>query len=198
MAVLKSPLVGGNKMLRSKFYVVFLAAFLMLVAAFLPGSIPEGSSGQSVPVYGDLTEKEDCVTNLVLAFRDRDIARFQELLHEDYVFHYADQVMSLIEDISKTTIMFERVVLLGLVIGPGEWKATTSAFGKECADCWESERGYVLVANVPGDNSRVMMSRGKYNIVLKRITEGDNQLYKILALEDIKTGLKPIFASAPE
>jgi len=148
--------------------------------------------------YGDLSEKEHCITNFMLAYCDHDIERFKELLHPEYSFHTGDIVFSFGDDLAATKVVFRSSFVLGVTIGSGDWETTTSVFGKECEDCWKSKRSYLFIYNHPRKYTTVHVRQGKFNIFVKGISEGGNILYKICALEDINLSLEPIVVSAPD
>jgi hypothetical protein len=147
--------------------------------------------------YGDLTDKEHCIKNLSLAFRDRDIVKIAELLHDDFVFVTGGGEWRAEEYLRITNGVSEVCLISGLIIRQGEWERVKNVQGADCAECWQSRRGYVHVVALPEQDSQVIIIRGYINVVVVPLTENGLIRWKILEVTDLEEGLVQESVSAP-
>ena len=110
-----------------------------------------GPAGEKSP-YRDLTDKESCVTNLIVSHILKNIERYAELLSADYQWHgakwglYSDPLGSLdrAEDIDLTSWIFQNTAAIELDISESEWISIEEIEGLPCAGCWETQRYYTF------------------------------------------------------
>jgi hypothetical protein len=149
--------------------------------------------------YGDLTEKEHIIANLLQSYADRNIDRYIELLHADYVWYLQPRDVEpggsgfvvRQEDINMTRNMFlaangqfEPVIeRMDLEIDPGDWYSMPSIGDKDCAEgeCWQTERGYHLVVQI-GEMTYIANDIVIVNIVKDAVTEK----YSIMSIYDVQ------------
>jgi hypothetical protein len=153
-----------NKTLRS------IAALLLVSALFFssgclndPETPPKPSEESK---YGDLTEKEHTIENLVQSYADRNIERYAELLCADYLWFMqprdvqpgGQDFYAREEDITMTRNMFlaamgqytPAIDKLELAIDAGDWYSVSTIGDKDCEDgeCWATERDYHITVQV--------------------------------------------------
>lgn len=172
------------------------AGLLCLVIAIAAGLIgcsddPEKPPGGESP-YGDLTDKEDCIGNLVVSYELRDIEHYQEILHPDYVWYGKKwgalgddlDVLDYAEDVAGTELLFEHCVSLELEIDAGSWQAVDKIGEQPCTDCWETTRLYHFRFTLPGDDT-IYISNGLVKFVIVPVDDGETTEYRIRIGYDI-------------
>ncbi len=180
----------------------FMLIVLMLLGAISSVLIIKGIQARSIEgmKYGDLTDKEDCIRNYILSYRDRDPDRLAELLHEDYIMYSSKSKGELSREgeLRQTKQMFEVLTIFGLDIRPGKWVPASEFRGGECEGCWETTRGYILIYSNPGKDAAIYVSRSHFRMIVAPVIESGLTRYKIRAYEDISdsTGVEAI--QAPE
>ena len=189
---------------------VALLALGVCALAFSNGCIfsPEtGPVGPTLPPAEskDLTQKEDPIFNLILAYNNADIAQYEKLLHPQYTFYNQDKdVLTGMDkfrtrewDMSSTRNMFLatrgqcpeptlNLDVLKLEMGDGSWMMADTVPGlpTPCVDCWTTMRRYtvslMLTGGINGWNGDDVVQ-----IIVVPVDEGGKRLYKIYRMDDI-------------
>ena len=179
------------------------AAFVLMSALCL-GLLFGGEHVQAGSIektqYGDLTDKEHCIRNYVLSYRDRDIARTDEVLHDDYVFCASDLKgdMSRKAELQQLKNMFDAFTIFGLDIQAGEWNPVSEFRGAKCEGCWETARGYVLVYSDLDKPAKIHVANSRFRVIVAPVTEQGATHYKIRAIEDSRQPDASETIEAPE
>ena len=178
-------------MKRTAVVAVILLGALSAVA-FVGGCSDDssGPSGGKSP-YGDLTEKEHCITNLVVSHELSNISRYAEILHSNYILFgmkwglFGDEIGTLdySEDIDVTEQLF-RASMVHLDIGDGAWSAMSEVAGDPCADCWETTREYRFEAYFPADEV-TYISTNIIKLIVVPIDDNGTKRYNIRLVYDI-------------
>lgn len=176
-----------------------LIATSLCVGVFLRGDHIQARSIEKIQ-YGDLTDKEDCIRNYVLSYRDRNLTRLAEVLHEDYVFCGSDAKGESPRkfELDQNKGIFEQLTIFGLDIRPGEWKPVSECRGKGCEGCWETTRGYLLVYSNPEKPATACVATSHFRVVVAPVTADGLTRYKIRAIEDVQENGGPELIQAPE
>ena len=195
--------------------IPFVAASLALIALLVIGcSDSSPSKPEEEELYfGDLTEREDIIRNLVLSYREKDIAEYSRLLlraedtfggstypNEYYWYHQPYEIMiedylTREEDIGCTGNIFlaaqgtpakpEHPVIERLVLQltDGTFSPVDSLFGEPCEDCWSTEREYYLRLELGGD----MTINSSYHLLLYIVpVDGEGtKIYKVAQANDV-------------
>ena len=175
------------------------AEFLMLAAALAicanGCSEKTGGPADEKSPYRDLTEKEDCVTNLMVSHILKEFDRYAELLHQDYIWYgakwglYSDPLGSLdrAEDIDLTTWIFQNTVSIELDITESEWLPVEKIEGRPCTDCWETQRVYTFMAQ--DTQGGAVTSSGRYiRVVVTPVDADGTTEYRIRTIYHLDEG----------
>jgi hypothetical protein len=167
---------------------------LAVAAAVLASGCSE-NEGPSTGVnpYRDLTEREDCIDNLIISHKRKDIEEYATLLHEEYIWYggkwglFSDELGSLdrIEDIDLTEEIFQNTLQLDLDIDGGVWEEIDEAGGNPCTDCWGTIRAYHFLARDAAEE-RYWMSDERIRVIVKPIDDGGTVRYRIHAIYNIE------------
>lgn len=165
----------------------FLAVMLLVAVAALVGcsDSTEGPSDHLSP-YGDLTDREHCIQNLVVSYKMRRIDEYEKILSPDYIWYGSKwgivgeetDVLDYAEDVDGTELLFERAVGLDLDIDGGSWSAVEKIGEQPCTDCWETERGYHCEIQFPGDDT-IYISQHHVKFIVVPFDEGGTTKYRI-------------------
>jgi hypothetical protein len=173
----------GNRSVRLRTIALALGALLLVpsVCVAQPEDL-ETAAGR----FLDLSEKEHCITNLMLSYAKKDIERFSELLHDDYLYHGFDNIViwGKQEERENTELLFEKEMVASFTIGDGSWTKTDRIGESPCGDCWESTRQYSISGHVSGDDTTVFGS-GYARFVVKRVERNGEPGYRIVAIIDL-------------
>lgn len=121
--------------------------------------VPEADS-----LYGDLSEKEECVLNYSRSCSEKNIDKYTELFTDNCEFILvmeeerdldADLLsvptfhkLSLQDDLNAIKYLFEKALEIRFDISEGTWARLDSLSGESCIDCWETTREYSLLASL--------------------------------------------------
>jgi hypothetical protein len=187
---------GGLKMrnMRFKSIVVCVLAFGMI---FTSGCIfdpkPDPNPVPPAPIeWKDRTDKEDVITNMLLAYEHRDKGHYNELLHENYIWYLQDrdaeklnqESLDYAEDTDGTARIFNRAVLLELEIVKATWTEEEEIGGEACVGCWSTERIYFIQAQFPG-NETIYTGHDHVKFVVVPVDEDGTTKYRIRWAYDI-------------
>jgi len=195
-----------------RFLNIMILLSLVLSVSFI-GCILDPKPDKNPPDLGPqkefkpLTEKENVIYNLVLSYARTDIAHYEELLHEDYIWvnqprdqEEFGEFYRRADDIRMVRHMFEAVNgrykppidRLELTIPIFESDSLTQSErwspvpelenGEPCEDCWETERIYTIKVDI-GDKTYI--GDDKIRIIITSVIDEDNvKKYKILRAID--------------
>ena len=160
--------------------ILFFLLFIMPPdISALPERAEEIAKGKEE--FGDLTEKEHCIMNLMLSYTKKDIEKFSELLHIDYSYWMGKKkIWSTQEEIEKTAVLFNEAKLLYINIDTGSWTQVNDFRGTPCKKCWESTRAYTIKSQL-SENGTIYEGSGFTRYIITQV-EGK---YKILAIIDL-------------
>ncbi len=187
-----------NTKLTAALVIILVAGLFAVTGCILdPEKDPEPEPVPP-PAWGDLTEKEHTLKNLVQSYTYRDIEHYQELLHAEYVWFLQDgdyepgedNYFVRQKDINMTSNMFDAanaqyepvIDKLTLDIDPADWYSVSSIGEKDCEDgeCWQTERGYYLVVHI-GEMTYI----GDDIIIVNIAKDPVTQKYSIMSIYDI-------------
>ena len=179
-----------------------VALLLMSALLFSFGCINDPKEAPLPPPaeskYGDLTEKEHTIGNLVLSYTHRDIEHYSELLHQDYIWYLQagdyepseDNYFLRQKDINMTRNMFLAangqyapiIDKLALVIDPGNWYPVSKIGERDCEDgeFWQTERGYRITVGI-GEMTYI----GDDIIIVNIAKDPVTQKYSIMSIYDV-------------
>ena len=138
------------------------------------------------------------IKNLVLSYTHRDIEKFQELLHAEYVWFLqagdvepGDDVFFVRQkDINMTRNMFSAangqfepvIERLDLEIDAGDWYSVSTIGDKDCeeGECWATERDYHLTVQV-GETTYL----GNHIVLVNIAKDPVTEKYSIVNIYDI-------------
>lgn len=165
--------------------IIFLPLYI-LPLMFQASFSMAGDVASAIEEFGDLSEKEHCISNLMLSYTKRDIEKFSELLHADYHYYGFDNtiVRNAQEEREKTELLFSKYILLSIDIDPGSWTETTEISGTPCVNCWESTRKYTITGQSSEDED-VLSGSGYTRFVIAQDEEDGKPKYRILAIFDL-------------
>lgn len=166
--------------------LIVLLPLYFLPLMFQSSSSTAGDVASAMEEFGDLSEKEHCISNLMLSYTKRDIERFSELLHEDYRYYGVNKTIEwdAREEHEKTAILFSRAIILSIEIEPGSWIKTPEIFGSPCVNCWESTRRYTLTGQTSED-SDVYSGSGYTKFIITQDEGNGRPKYTIFAIIDL-------------
>ncbi len=164
-------------------------------------------SGEKSP-YRDLTEREDCITNLVVSHMLMNIERYAEILHEDYIYYgkkwgeVGDELgtFNRAEDIDFTAELFQNAVCFDLEIPYGIWAAVDKIGEEPCTDCWETTREFHLQFTLQGED-RIYMAHDLVKYIVVPVDDDGTTEYRIRLgcdVADYLGGQLPIPAASAE
>jgi hypothetical protein len=161
--------------------------------------------------YYDLTDKEGILQNLLLAYTDRNIDRFAELLHDEYLFYLQEgdympgesPYLTRQEDIQCTTNMFlaasgqyePRIDRLELRLDDGVWSSVSEIGGEPCEDCWMTQRHYSLLVGI---NEVTYIANDIAVFCIKPAGPDEDSGYKILRIFDVMSSCTDMGALGSE
>ncbi len=180
------------------------ASFLVLLMFYTFGCIlnPEEDKKPDPippPEFGDRTEKEHVIDNMVLAYQETDLEHYKELLHLDYIWHMQvgsdPEFLSRDQDIDATNGIFnskkfghpdenKRIERLRLEIWDGSWETQEEYEGEPCSDCWKTEREYDITVDVASGTT--IHGHDKVVFYIVGGDEGGKRKYKIIRADDVK------------
>jgi hypothetical protein len=137
-----------------------------------------------------LTEKENCIYNLKLAYDNYNSPeagqKYEELLHSDYIWYMQEDGEYFLrdEDVTATKRIFENAILLTLELHGTTWDPVPELGGETCVDCWEASREYEIVAQFSSTGKRYAGHDLVKFIVVPEGTDA-NKKYKIFLAYDI-------------
>ncbi len=188
-----------NTKLTAALVIILVAGLLAATGCILdPKEDPEPDPVPP-PEWGDLTEREHTLGNLVLSYTHRDIEHYSELLHDDYLWYLQagdyepgqDNYFFRQPDINMTRNMFlaangqyEPVIdKLTLDIDPADWYPVPKIGERDCEDgeCWQTERGYRITVGI-GEMTYI----GDDIIIVNIAKDPVTQKYSIMSIYDIK------------
>ncbi len=169
------------------------------LAAFVHGQTGEERTIERIP-YGDLTDKEHCIRNYVLSYRDRDINRMDEVLHNDYVYCASGikGEMTRKAELEQAEDMFETLTIFGPDVHGGNWNPTSEFRSQKCEGCWETVRGYVLVYSDVEKPATVNVAKSRFRVIVAPVMDEGVTRYKIRAIEDTRKPEANEVIQAPE
>jgi len=139
--------------------------------------------------WKDRTEREHCVDILLLTYKHRNIERYKELLHSDYVWYMQeedvlkgyDHILTRDQDIEGTERIFDAHSLELSLYGSG-WDVWTPEVGT-CDNCWTSTRTYTISVQFESEGSEYQGIEQQVIIVVVP-DETDPSKYQILQAYD--------------
>jgi hypothetical protein len=148
-------------------------------------------AGEKSP-NGDLTAPEDCITNLLVSYELRDIDRYKQVLHVDYLWYgkkwgvFGDDVdvLDYEQDVALTDQLFNSAVMLDLEIDPGTWLEIEKIGEDSCAGCWQTDRVYRIQVQLPGDET-IYTGHGLARLVVIPIDNDGTTEYRIFRGYDL-------------
>ncbi len=165
----------------------FLAGLLLMGAAALAGcsDSTEGPPNQPSP-FGDLTDKEHCIQNLVASYKMRRIGEYEKILDPEYVWFGSKwgivgdetDILDYAEDVEGTELLFEGTVVLDLDVAGGTWSAVERIGDQPCTGCWETERWYHAEMQFAGDGT-IYISNNLIKFIVVPFDEGGTTKYRI-------------------
>jgi hypothetical protein len=175
-------------MIRQRASWVFALSCTVCALVLSGGQVP---NSRSEPVkdtsYGDLTDKEHCLQNLVISFERRDINGYDAILHPDFEFvlvrgdRYDRE-----HELMGTKATFNAVSGITMDIGDGEWARIEETNGAKCAGCWETIRilDYTVVTK---DKEREPETyHCKIRLVAAPIDDAGVTRYKLRVWQDLQ------------
>lgn len=131
--------------------------------------------------FGDLTEKEHCILNLMLSYAEKDINKFSDLLHVDYSYWMGkEKKWGAQEEKEKTKHLFNNAKSLTIKIDSGSWDKVDDFLRLPCKNCWASTRAYTITSQLSDEGINYEGS-GFTKYIITQV-EGK---YKILAIVDL-------------
>jgi len=156
------------------------------------------------PTYKDLTHVEDVVTNLVQCYKEHNINRYKELLHDQYEWHNQDldvqggmdEFNTRDEEITTHTKFFQaaehqypvpsmNIDRLELNIAYAPWIQIVEFEGEPCADCWETQRLYDITVEFAGGTS-TLMGNDNVKLTVVPIQKDGTTYYRLRRADDMK------------
>jgi hypothetical protein len=110
--------------------------------------------------WKDLTEKEDCITNMLLAYKYKDMTHYQELLMPNkYLWYLQDEdavkyqmvYLDYNQDLAGTDFIFNNAVMLTLELDSGTWTEIDNVGEEPCENCWDTQRHYTIQFQKSGE-----------------------------------------------
>jgi hypothetical protein len=167
-------------------FLIILLPLYMLPLMFQTSSSTAGDAASAIEEFGDLSEKEHCISNLMLSYTKRDIEKFSELLHADYKYYGFGNTIewNAQEEREKTAMLFTNAIVLSIEIELDSWTKTHEIFGSPCVNCWESTRKYALIGQTSED-ANVISGTGYTKFIVTQDEENGKSKYRILAIIDL-------------
>lgn len=194
------------------------AASLALIVLLAVGCSDDSPSKpeQEEADFGDLTEREDIIRNLVLSYREKDIVQYSRLLlgaeetyggsayPTDYYWYHqpyavqGEDYLTREEDIGCTNNIFLAAMgtpastghpvieKLILQLTDGAFSPVDSLFGELCEDCWYTEREYYLHLELEGDMT--VISEDHIQLYIVPVDGEGTKIYKIAIAMDTYDG----------
>jgi hypothetical protein len=192
----------GSKM---KYAVLFLAALAAIGYSGCILSPTEEPPDKPKPVWKDLTQKEDVITNMLQAYASHDIAHYEELLHADYLWYNqvadvqggAEEYWQRDEEVRKTGNMFlaadqryedpqkwiDRLELT--IVTPGSWEQVPEFNGNPCDNCWQTMREYTIRLEMNGGTTTIT-GNDNVQFTVVGVQKSGKTIYLLGRADDIK------------
>lgn len=170
-----------------------LAFGLILTSGCIFDPKPDDNPDPPTPIdWKDRTDKEDVITNMLLAYEHRDKGHYNELLHGDYIWYlqerdaqeFNQESLDYAEDTEGTARIFNRAVLLELEIVDASWTEVEEVGGESCVGCWSTERIYYIQAQFPGDDT-IYTGHDLVKFIVVPVDENGTTKYRIRWAFDI-------------
>jgi hypothetical protein len=187
-----------------KWAALALVLILPFVGSCLFGP-SEKAPKKTAPACKSLTDKDNVLYNLELAYKTANFDCYIDLLHEKYSFHLQERDVIQLglpeywtreEDSLITRNMFlaakgqhpdstRNLSKLEIEISDGAWVAVAEFDGQPCDDCWETTREYYLeLYFASGD--MILMANDQAKFIVVPVTEDGQKRYKLVRLDDIE------------
>ena len=191
-----------------KMKYVFCALVALAVIGFT-GCIltptEEPPKDKPVAVYRDLKNKEDVPYNLVQCYKEHNIDRYMELLHDQYEWHNQDldvqggmkEFNTRDEEITTHQKFFRaaehgytedptlNIDRLDLTIEDAPWTQITEFEGNPCEDCWTTTRIYFITVEFAG-GSMVLSANDLVTLTVMGVSKDGTTYYRLRRADDIK------------
>jgi hypothetical protein len=187
-----------------------LMLLLLLFSLIGPGCILNPTDEKIPPkvddVYGDLTNKDHVIKNLVKSYNEANIDEYTKIIHDDYLFYNqakdvaggADPFVLRDADVAATSNLFQAkngtypnpdmlVDKLELKLYTGSWESITEFEGNPCEDCWQTTREYYITVQMNSGNT-TYIGNDLVKLTVVPVMEGDKKLYKLRRMDDIQKG----------
>jgi len=158
-----------------------------------------------VVVYKDLKNKEDVPYNLVQCYKEHNLNRYMELLHEQYTWH--NQELDVLnnglkefntrdEEITTHEKFFraakhqytedplKNIDRLDLVIEDAGWTQIYTFEEAPCEDCWETTRIYTITVEFQGGQS-ILVGNDLLRLTVVGVEKDGTTYYKLRRADDL-------------
>ena len=193
--------------IKMKYVLYVLMVFSMVGVAgciLTPEVVPPEEKPK--PTYKDLTHVEDVVTNLVQCYKEHNINRYKELLHDQYEWHNQDldvqsgavekEFNTRDEEIATHTKFFQaaehqypdplkNIDRLELNIADAPWIQIIEFENEPCEDCWTTTRIYDITVEFAGGAS-TLMGNDLVLLTVVPIKKNETTYYRLRRADDIK------------
>lgn len=174
--------------------IVLISLVLAVTAVLAAGcsDSPKAPVRDSGIDWKDLTDPEDVITNMLLAYENRDIVHYEELLHEDYIWYFQERDAQMLgrasldfaQDVGATKKLFEKAVMLEIEIDGGVWTEIDKVGDTPCTGCYSTERVYRIQTQFPG-NEMIYTGHDHIMFIVVTVDEGGKTKYRIRWAYDI-------------
>jgi hypothetical protein len=189
--------MGVLQVMKIGFIVIILSILVSCASVGLAQGQISGqeSTSRADSLYGDLSQKEDCILNYERACSERNIDRYAGLfnVHCEFISMmgkpdfdadiFSGQMLrkaDLQGDLESTRRFFAAVAGLRFEIEAGTWMRLDSLSGDPCPDCWKTTRAYSLSATFgEGGESSVMKAQGHMEFIISPV-EGKWKILRII------------------
>ena len=194
--------MSGIKM---KYVFCVLIAFAVIGFAgciLTPTEVPP--KDKPVPVYRDLKNKDDVPYNFVQCYKEHNLNRYMELLHDQYEWHNQDldvqggmkEFNTRDEEITTHRNLFlaaehqypdplKNIDKLDLAIQNAPWIQITEFEGNPCEDCWQTTREYFITVEFAGGTS-ILMGNDLVTLTVVGVPKDGTTYYRLRRADDIK------------
>jgi hypothetical protein len=166
----------------SKLVLAMVIVAVLTVLAVPVVSVRSNASEKAT--YGDLTQKEHCLHNLVLSLNDRDIGKYKQVLGDNFEETVGEKTITRDEDIAATKTMLEDATAIRVELTEGEWTPLATYSGEACDGCWATTREMTLkvVSARVGEAESSM----KLRFIVVPVEESGVVKFKLRAMEAVE------------
>ncbi|MGM0484739.1 MAG: hypothetical protein ACQERI_09340 [Candidatus Krumholzibacteriota bacterium] len=168
-------------MIKKLFICLVVICLSVLMLSCIEDNRVAGPEADNSLDWPDRSLKEDCVDIMVLSLVRGSSVKYRELLlkpdttgvfPEGFIW-YSNQnngeenlppLLDYNQDVEAVDLLLSHAIDFRFKIDPGNWYPRDFFRGSECADCWESTRGYILLATL--DNGEAYSGMFRLNLVI--------------------------------